>query len=100
MNDLDLAKSGVQYDASKLRAKALWFMTEPALTDLMSPMQRFFSELGYGEAEEENSCAALLSATLQGYQEARRQPATITSVFGRSRGSLAPGTEGGKPDLQ
>ena len=60
-------------------------MTEPALTDLMSPMQRFFSEFGYGGSEEENSCAVLLGATLQGYQEARRQPATSKSVFNRSR---------------
>ena len=85
VHDLDLAKSGVQYEANKSRAKALWFTTEHSLTDLMSPMQRFFSELGYGGAEEENSCAALLGATLLGYQEARRQPVTSKSVFNRSR---------------
>ena len=85
VHDLDLARAGEQYDGSKSRPKAQWFMSEAGLIDLMGPMQLFMSELGFDDANQENSCAAILGSTLKGYQDARRQPATAKSVFNRSR---------------
>ena len=85
VHDLDLARAGVQYDGSKSRPKAQWFMAESGLIDLMGPMQLFMIELGFEGANQENACAVILGSTLKGYQDARRQHETAKSVFQRSR---------------
>ena len=83
--DLDLAKSGSEFNGNYSRPKSQWFQDEHALTDAMVPISALFQELGYTGAQEANSFASILKEAREGFQHARRNVETAPSVLKRAK---------------
>ena len=63
----------------------LWLSTEHDLGDLMVPISKLVSLLGYPEATEENLCAAVLGKGINGFRLARAYPLTAEIIQATSR---------------
>ena len=79
------ARSGQSYSSTNNRPPKLWLSMEHDIGDLMVPISKLFSLLGYPEACEENSCAAVLGKGIEGFRHARAYPLTAKTIQAKSR---------------
>ena len=82
---MNSARSGQQYSSTYSRPQKLWLAEEHGIGDLMGPISKLFSLLGYGDAHEEWSCAAVLVQGIEGYRHDGNYPMTSLVVQQRSR---------------
>jgi hypothetical protein len=86
--DVNAARSGQSYSSSHNRPSRLWFAQEHDIGDLLAPISRLFTFLGYEEASTCNSCAALLGQGLEGLRHARAYPLTAEAIQTKSRETI------------
>ena len=69
----------------------MWFAQEHDIGDLLAPISRLFTCLGYEAATTCNSCAALLGKGLEGLRHARAYPLTSEAIQAKSRSTMLNG---------
>ena len=89
--DVNSARSGQSYSSSYNRPSRLWFAEEHDIGDLLSPISKLFTCLGYEGASTCNSCAALLGQGLEGLRHARAYPLTAVAIQAKSRETMLNG---------
>ena len=89
--DVNSARSGQSYNSSYNRPSRLWFAEEHDIGDLLAPISKLFTCLGYESASTCNSCAALLGQGLEGLRHARAYPLTAVAIQAKSRETMLNG---------
>ena len=86
--DVNAARAGQSYCSSHTRPSKLRVSQEHDIGDLLAPISKLFTCLGYEEASTCNSCAALLGQGLEGLRHARAYPLTAEAIQAKSRATM------------